>query len=76
MHTSKIYPELFKSVDKMPEGLKSHIRYPNSLFKIQAEIYARYHMEDIGVFYLNEDQWDIAYEIYGTEQVQIGIAHV
>ena len=68
---SKIYPELFKSVDKMPEGLKSHIRYPNSLFKIQAEIYARYHMEDIGVFYLNEDQWDIAYEIYGTEQVQM-----
>lgn len=68
---SKIYPELFKSVDKMPEGLKSHIRYPNSLFKVQAEIYARYHMEDIGVFYLNEDQWDIAYEIYGTEQVQM-----
>ena len=61
----------FKSVDKMPEGLKSHIRYPNSLFKVQAEIYARYHMEDIGVFYLNEDQWDIAYEIYGTEQVQM-----
>ena len=28
-------------------------------------------MEDISAFYLNEDQWDIAYEIYGTEQVQI-----
>ena len=28
-------------------------------------------MEDIGVFYLNEDQWDIANEIYGTEQVQM-----
>ena len=28
-------------------------------------------MEDISVFYLNEDQWDIAYEIYGTEQVQM-----
>ena len=26
---------------------------------------------DISVFYLNEDQWDIAYEIYGTEQVQM-----
>ena len=55
----------------MPEGLKSHIRYPNTLLNIQANIYARYHMEDISVFYLNEDQWDVAYEIYGTEQKQM-----
>ncbi len=68
---AKIYPELFKSADKMEEGLKAHIRYPNTLLQIQAGIYARYHMEDIGVFYQNEDQWDIAYEIYGTEQVQM-----
>ena len=68
---TKIYPKLFKSFDEMPEGLKAHIRYPNSLFKTQANIYARYHMEDISVFYLNEDQWDIAYEIYGTEQIQM-----
>ena len=68
---AKIYPKLFKSFDEMPEGLKAHIRYPNSLFKTQANIYARYHMEDISVFYLNEDQWDIAYEIYGTEQIQM-----
>lgn len=68
---AKIYPELFKDFDEMPEGIKSHIRYPNRLFEIQADIYARYHMEDISAFYLNEDQWDIAYEIYGTEQVQI-----
>ena len=68
---TKIYPKLFKSFDEMPEGLKAHIRYPNSLFKTQANIYARYHMEDISVFYLNEDQWDIAYEIYGTKQIQM-----
>ena len=68
---AKIYPTLFKSGDQMPEGLKAHIRYPNSLLQIQADIYTRYHMEDISVFYLNEDQWDIAYEIYGTEQVQM-----
>ncbi len=68
---AKIYPKLFKSYEEMPESLKSHIRYPNTLLNIQANIYARYHMEDIGVFYLNEDQWEIAYEIYGTEQIQI-----
>lgn len=68
---AKIYPKLFKNMDEMPEGLKAHIRYPNKLLQIQANIFARYHMEDIGVFYLNEDQWDIAYEIYGTEQMQM-----
>ena len=68
---TKIYPKLFKSYDKMPEGLKAHIRYPNKLLNIQASIYTRYHMEDISVFYLNEDQWDIAFEIYGTEQKQM-----
>ena len=56
---AKIYPKLFRSYDEMPEGLKAHIRYPNTLLQIQANIYARYHMEDISVFYLNEDQWDI-----------------
>lgn len=71
MTYAKIYPDLFKSGDEMPENLKAHIRYPNTLLQIQASIYTRYHMEDIGVFYLNEDQWDIAYEIYGTEQVQM-----
>ena len=71
MTYAKIYPELFKSGEEMPEALKAHIRYPNYLLQIQANIYTRYHMEDIGVFYLNEDQWDIANEIYGTEQVQM-----
>lgn len=68
---AKIYPKLFKSYDEMPEELKAHIRYPNYLLNVQAGIYTRYHMEDISVFYLNEDQWDIAYEIYGIEQRQM-----
>ncbi|MEG1068033.1 MAG: UPF0182 family protein [Anaerovoracaceae bacterium] len=65
---AKIYPQLFKPIDKMPEALKAHIRYPHTLFQIQAGVYSRYHMEDINVFYQNEDVWDIANEIYGTKQ--------
>jgi len=68
---AKIYPTLFKTADQMPEGLKSHIRYPNYLLTVQASIYARYHMEDVNVFYQNEDLWDIAYEVYGTERMQM-----
>ena len=63
-----IYPKLFKDISEMPDGLKAHIRYPGTLLNIQAEIYERYHMNDVKVFYQNEDLWQIADEIYGTEE--------
>ena len=64
----KIYPKLFKDLEQMPEGIRAHIRYPGTLLNIQAEIYQRYHMNDVKVFYQNEDLWQIASEIYGTEE--------
>ena len=67
----KIYPELFKSYDKMPEGLREHVRYPNNMFKIQASVYEKYHMSQVKVFYQKEDLWDIAHQIYGTEEKQM-----
>ncbi len=65
----KIYPELFKSFDEMPENLQAHIRYPIAMFNIQAKVYSKYHMTDVNIFYQNEDAWNIATEIYGTETV-------
>jgi uncharacterized membrane protein (UPF0182 family) len=59
---SKIFPNLFKSIDKMPNELKEHIRYPQTLFDIQAKVYETYHMKDTGVFYNKEDKWDVAKE--------------
>ncbi|MDI9493033.1 MAG: UPF0182 family protein [Bacillota bacterium] len=67
----KIYPKLFKDFDEMPESLQKHIRYPNMLFSIQASIYTKYHMNDVKVFYLDEDRWEISQEIYGTEPQQM-----
>ena len=67
----KIYPKLFKSSDKIPEDMRSHLRYPNALFKIQASVYSKYHMDEVKVFYQREDLWDIAHQIYGTEDVQM-----
>lgn len=64
----KIYPKLFKDIEDMPEGIRAHIRYPNTLLNIQANVYQRYHMNDVKVFYQNEDLWEIATEIYGTEE--------
>ncbi|WP_129598729.1 UPF0182 family protein [Anaerophilus nitritogenes] len=68
---AKIFPNLFVSMDKMPEEIKSHIRYPQALFDIQADVYKTYHMDDINVFYQQEDLWDIAHEIYDREKQQM-----
>lgn len=65
---AKVFPKQFKTYDLMPEELKKHVRYPEDLFKIQAEILSIYHMEDPTVFYNKEDAWQIPTEIYGTGQ--------
>lgn len=64
----KIYPDLFKDMDEMPEAIRAHIRYPSTLLNIQAQVYQRYHMNDVKVFYQNEDLWEISNEIYGMEE--------
>ena len=68
MTYKKIFPKLFRDIEEMPASLKSHIRYPHSLFKIQADVYGRYHMNDVKVFYQNEDLWEVSHEIYGTRE--------
>lgn len=55
----KIFPELFKSMEEMPQDLRRHIRYPQTLMNIQARIYATYHMTEPQVFYNKEDLWRI-----------------
>ena len=67
----KIYPKLFKSSSEIPEGIRAHMRYPNALFKIQANVYSKYHMTDVKVFYQKEDLWDIAHQIYGTKETEM-----
>ncbi|MBQ6807894.1 MAG: UPF0182 family protein [Firmicutes bacterium] len=67
----KIYPALFKDLEEMPESLQAHLRYPNTMFTIQAGVYTKYHMTDVNVFYQNEDGWAVATETYGREQVSM-----
>ncbi len=59
-----IFPELFKSKDQMPKDLLSHIRYPIDLLLTQGLVYQKYHMNDPGVFYNQEDLWVRATEKY------------
>lgn len=63
---AKIFKTLFKPLDSMPEDLRAHLRYPQTLFDIQVEIYSKYHIKDAKEFYNKSDVWDIATQIYGV----------
>ncbi|HHV62423.1 MAG TPA: UPF0182 family protein [Firmicutes bacterium] len=67
----RIYPGLFKPFSAMPDSLKSHIRYPEDLFRIQASMLNAYHMENPDVFYNKEDSWSIAREVYAGQEQEV-----
>ena len=55
-----LFPDLFRPASAMPADLRAHARYPETLFRVQAEIYRTYHMLDPQSFYNKEDLWDLA----------------
>lgn len=59
----RIFPSLFKDADQMPADLRRHVRYPESLLKLQAQVYGLYHMTEPEVFYNREDLWTVATEV-------------
>ncbi len=62
-----IFPSLFKDAAAMPTALRKHMRYPELLLKLQAEVYGLYHMTDPGAFYNREDLWTVASEVGMSE---------
>jgi len=63
----RIFPSLFKDAAMMPSGLRKHVRYPELLLKLQAEVYGLYHMTDPEAFYNREDLWTVATEVGMSE---------
>lgn len=57
---ARIFPGTFAPLDSMPEDLRAHMRYPEGMFAVQAQVYATYHMTDPQVFYNKEDLWRVA----------------
>ena len=55
----RIFPELLKPLDAMPEDLRTRLRYPQQIFALQAAMFATFHMTNPAVFYNREDQWEI-----------------
>ncbi len=63
----RIFPSLFKDGATMPAALRKHVRYPELLFRLQAEVYGLYHMTNPEVFFNREDLWTVATETGSSE---------
>ncbi len=56
---SRAFPGLIEPIGSAPEGLVAHFRYPQDLFRLQAELYTTYHIPEADAFYNRADEWDI-----------------
>ena len=63
----KAFPNLFKSLSEMPDGLAAHLRYPDYLTRIQAKLYGDYYRQASG-FYDNTNPWSIPKEAYYSSE--------
>jgi uncharacterized membrane protein (UPF0182 family) len=64
----KAFPGLFRPASEMPEGLRTRLRYPQTMFSLQATMFSTYHMNNPAVFYNKEDQWEVP--AIGADQTQ------
>jgi uncharacterized membrane protein (UPF0182 family) len=55
-----VFPNLFLDQAAMPADLRQHVRYPEWLFRAQAEVLLTFHMNAADAFYNKVDVWDIA----------------
>src|SRR3974390_3379550 len=58
-------------MEAMPADLHRHIRYPEDLFRIQAQMYRAYHMDSPEVFYNREDLWQFPRQPEGGENTMM-----
>jgi uncharacterized protein len=58
-----LFPTLFRDAREMPDDLRAHVRYPETLVKTQAEVFGLYHTQDANSFFQREDLWNVARQV-------------
>jgi uncharacterized protein len=59
----KAFPKLFRTnaqLDTDYPELRSHLRYPQDLFRVQTAMIGRYHVEKSDQFYKNSSRWELS----------------
>jgi uncharacterized membrane protein (UPF0182 family) len=65
----KAFPSLFSPLSQMPEELRDHLRYPEDLFRVQTNMFGRYHISNPNDFYDASDAWNVSQDP-GSGQVR------
>jgi uncharacterized membrane protein (UPF0182 family) len=55
----RAFPKLFRPLSALAPDLRAHLRYPDTIFKAQAEQFTVFHMKEPQLLYSREDQWEI-----------------
>jgi uncharacterized membrane protein (UPF0182 family) len=58
---NKAYPTLFKAIETMPKEFIKHLSYPKTLFRLQMDIFARYHQKKPEIFYQQNERLQLAH---------------
>ena len=53
----KAFPDLFSKFSEMPDALRTHLRFPEDLFKLQSSVFATYHVTEARRFYSGNERW-------------------
>ncbi|MDW3220882.1 MAG: UPF0182 family protein [Acidimicrobiales bacterium] len=54
------FPNLFSDFEEMPEALRDHLRYPQDLFRVQTNMYARYQVNDPEALIIGTEAWAVS----------------
>jgi uncharacterized membrane protein (UPF0182 family) len=59
----KAFPDLFtpaSKADSIIPGIVAHFRYPEDLFKVQSNMFGRYHVTDPADFFTQDQAWSVS----------------
>jgi uncharacterized membrane protein (UPF0182 family) len=68
---SKIFPGVFRPLSEISDSLRAHLRYPETMFRIQTEMLNTFHMTNPIVLYNKEDMWEVAKEVYLSAPINV-----
>ncbi len=56
------FPDLFSSMDELPDSLAEHLRYPADVFRVQTSVWSSYQVSDPEQFLEGALRWKVATE--------------
>lgn len=55
----KAFPGVVEPRASMPQSIVDHVRYPEDIFKVQRQVFSKYHVTDPTGFYSGQDFWNV-----------------